>query len=116
MITLSWVKCVENVWCSLERLDLDNVTANGVYIIWHSGNPGRVVRVGQGNIAERLKAHRTDQSILAYKKNGQLYVTWAAVPVHHLDGVEAYLALQWNPLVGDRYPYAVPLAVNSPWS
>jgi len=116
---LSWLKCSNggSHWCSLEDLDLDSIgSVAGIYIIWHEGSPGRVVRVGQGApIKDRLSAHRNDQEILAYKRNGTLRVTWAAVPWNQRDGVERYLADKWSPLVGDAFPDAHPIAVNSPW-
>lgn len=116
MIKLDWVKCGDNGhWCSLETVNLDSVTTSGVYIIWHQGDPASVVRVGQGDIASRLKAHRKDTDILAYKQKGALRVTWASVPAHQMDGVERYLAGKWNPRVGDAFPNAVAIAVNSPW-
>jgi hypothetical protein len=115
MLNLSWVTCGDDKhWCSFETVNLDKVTAVGVYIIWHRGNPGRVVRVGQGDVADRLLDHRNDSEIMAYKKHG-LLVTWASVPSHQRDGVEAYLAEKWDPLVGDRFPDVTPIAVNSPW-
>jgi len=99
MISVSWVKCGNAAnWRPLEMVDLSGVSAIGVYIIWHEGNPSRVVRVGQGDIAARLGAHRRDPAILAYNKNGTLRVTWAAVPARQLDGVERYLANTWPPL------------------
>jgi hypothetical protein len=112
-----WNKCGDdNHWCSLENLDLDTVgEVGGVYIIWHNGNPGRVVRIGQGKIKDRLCAHRDDNEILAYKSNGALRVTWAAVPFAQRDGVENYLAAKWTPLVGEQFPDVEPIAVNSPW-
>ncbi len=116
MITLSWIKCQSGDWCGLEKVNLSNVSTIGVYIIWHGGNPGRVVRVGQGIIADRLSDHRSDSAILAYNKNGTLYATWAYVSAHQRDAVEAYLAQTWTPLVGDRFPDVLPLAVNSLWS
>jgi hypothetical protein len=97
-------------------LNLDTVTGNGVYVIWHEGNPGRVVYVGQGNpIRDRLAQHRTDHRILAYQPNGILRVTWAVVPAAQQDGVERFLADTWNPLVGDAHPDVIPMAVNSPF-
>lgn len=114
MLEVSWVKCVSDKWCSLENVNLSGVKTRGVYIIWHAGNPGRVVRIGQGNIAERLQCHRTDEEVMAYKEHG-LYVTWASVQEDHLDGVEKYLAETWRPLVGAAFPFAAPIAVNSPW-
>lgn len=116
MINLTWMKCVQNVWCSLERVDLSNVKTIGVYIIWHGGNPSRVVRVGQGDITARLNAHRADPEVLYYRRFGELFVTWADVAVWSRDGVERYLADYWKPLIGDRFPDIAPIAVNSPFA
>ena len=115
---VNWVKCGNGGnWCPLETLNLETVgDVDGVYIIWHEGNPGRVVRVGQGRIIDRLSAHRNDTKILTYAKSGTLRVTWASVPWNQRDGVERYLANTWPPLVGDAFPDALPIAVNSPWS
>ena len=114
MLQLDWIKCNNgNSWCPLTGVDLSSVSTNGVYIIWHSGNPSRVVRVGQGDIANRLSAHRNDPAITQYPG---LWVTWAAVPAAQRDGVERYLGDTWRPLVGDAFPNAHPIAVNSPWS
>jgi hypothetical protein len=115
MISVSWIKRGSDGYCDLELLDLRSITATtGVYAIWHEGNPARVVRIGQENIATRLGAHRQDSAILAYKKYGRLRVT--TVPAHQLDGVERYLANAWPPLVGDAFPAVAPLAVNSPFA
>jgi len=114
---ITWQKCGDH-WCSLENLNLDKMSdTSGVYIIWHEGNPSKVVRVGQGSpIKDRLSAHRNDDEILAYNKKGTLRVTWAAVPLNQRDGVERYLADKWKPLVGEAFPDADPIVVNSPWS
>jgi hypothetical protein len=112
IMELNWVKCTNNNWCPLATVNLSTVSTRGVYIIWHTGNPSRVVRVGQGNISERLNEHRRTPEITKYSP---LYVTWAACPANHLDGIEKYLADTWNPLVGDAFPNAYPIAVNSPW-
>ena len=116
MITLEWMKCGNGAnWCPLETVTLANVDTFGVYLIWHEGNPGRVVRIGQGDIADRLGCHKTDREVLAYAARGTLRVTWASVPARLADGVERYLAESWKPLVGDRFPMAMPVAVNSPF-
>lgn len=115
MPTLNWVKSTSNSWLPFQSVNLDNVTSDGVYIIWHSGNPGKVVYVGQGDIASRIKAHRNRSDINAYAKSGTLHVTWASVPIHQKDGVERHLADKWSPLVGDAHPDVAPIAVNSPW-
>lgn len=112
MLQVSWVKCGTGNWCPLEIVDLSGVTAHGVYVIWHSGDPARTVYIGQGDIAARLKVHRADARITAYDKLGTLLVTWASVPAGQRDGVERYLADYYRPLVGDAHPYAVPIPVN----
>ncbi len=118
MITVKWRTCGDDShWCSLKDLNLDSITDTaGVYIIWHEGNPGQVVRVGQGDFKSRLSAHRNDTKVTAYAKHGKLKVTWASVPAHQRDQVERYLADTWNPLVGDAFPDATPLEVNSPFA
>jgi hypothetical protein len=115
---VTWKKCGDDShWCSLENLDLESVgDVGGVYVIWHEGNPARVVRIGQGKIKDRLGAHRIDAEILAYRAWGTLRVTWAAVSSSQRDGVERYLSERYPPLVGDAFPDVLPIAVNSPWS
>lgn len=116
MLQVKWMKCGDDGhWCNLKTLNLDNNTTKGVYIIWHEGNPGRVVRIGQGDIADRLKVHRNDDEILGYEEFGTLRVTWAAVSAAQRDGVEVYLSDRYPPLVGDVFPDAESIAVNSPW-
>ena len=85
----------------------------GVYVIWHSGTPGRVVRVGQGDVAARLYVHQSDPKILAYKANGVLLVTWAEVPKQaDRHGIERFLANHYGPLIGDAWPDVTPIPVN----
>lgn len=115
MIELQWCKSSTGAWLPLDRVRLDGETDFGVYIIWHAGNPSRVVRVGQGDIASRLTAHRGDSSITSYAQLGTLFVTWAVVSPRIVDGVERYLAEHWRPLVGARFPDVFPIAVNSPF-
>ena len=116
MLRVNWVKSVSGDWLSLEHVNLKGINTFGVYVIWHTGNPSRTVRVGQGDIVDRLCCHREDRAVLAYKKYGELRVTWAAVPPHLVGGVERYLAELLKPRVGDRFPAALPIAVNSPFA
>jgi len=46
---------------------------------------------------------------------GTLRVTWAVVQSDQMEGVERYLVEHWKPLVEDRPPKVVPIAVNSPF-
>jgi hypothetical protein len=115
MLNLQWVKCSNGAnWCPLESVGLSRVNTNGVYIIWYGGQAPAIVRVGQGDIASRLSAHRSDPQILAYRQFG-LFVTWAAVSAAQRDGVERYLATLLKPRVGEAYPEVPPIAVNAPW-
>jgi len=116
MLNLQWVtRSTKGEWLRFQNVNLADITSNGVYIIWHGGNPSRVVYVGQGDIASRLQAHRRRTDINAYAKNGTLYVTWASVPANQRDGVERYLAEKWSPLVGEAHPVAAQIVVNAPW-
>lgn len=115
MTSVTWTKCKDDVWCNLIRVNLEPVATSGVYIIWHGGDDPQVVRVGQGNIADRLGDHRNDLDILDYSSRGGLFVTWAVVPAGQRDGVERFLADQLSPLVGEVFPDAEPVAVNLPW-
>jgi len=116
MNNLIWKKCgQDNHWCNLQLLDLSSIDEVGVYIIWHEGNPSRVVRIGQGVISERLREHRGNPEITKYAAYGTLRVTWASVPHQYRDGVEKYLSDKFRPLVGESFPNAYPIAVNSPF-
>ncbi|MDD5326821.1 MAG: hypothetical protein PHY02_03290 [Phycisphaerae bacterium] len=114
---LNWIKCQGDVWGNLNTVNLAHAhfdSMSGVYVIWHGGGTPRTVRVGQGNIRDRLTAHRSDPDVQKYV--GQtLYVTWASVPEASRDGVEAYLADILKPLEGQRFPNSTPIAVNLPW-
>lgn len=114
MITLRWVKCTNDQWCPLGTVNLSTVNTSGVYIIWHGGVAPQTVRVGKGDIAARLIAHRGDPSVQRYAPYG-LYVTWAAVNAYDQDGVERFLADQLRPLVGERHPEVPAKLVNLPW-
>ena len=115
MLNLSWAKHEDVRWFGLESVDLSDLHLIGVYIIWHAGQASRVVTIGSGDIAARLLTRRTDKAISAYKAQGELLVTWAAVAAHQLDAVESYLVERWNPLIEERFPNVAPIEVNSPW-
>ena len=115
---LKWNMCRGNVWCKLNAVNLEHEHFNnmhGVYIIWHGGTNPKVVYVGQGDIKERIKKHRSDSQIQRYD-DLDLYVTWAAVPKEYRDAIELYLANTWTPKVGVEHPQtSPPMKVNSPW-
>ena len=114
---LHWMKCQGDVWCKLNRVNLDHSHFDhmeGVYVIWHGGKVPKVVYVGQGNIRERLSHHRQNPEVQQYS-NSDLFVTWASVQTEDRDGVETNLAGKWTPLAGDVHPNVNPVEVNSPW-
>ena len=114
---LHWVKCEGDKWCPFLTVNLAHQHFNGlrgVYIIWHGGQTPWTVYVGQGEIAERLAAHRLDPDILQYSGSG-LFVTWAEVDVLSRDGVELFLGQQLRPRAAARFPQAMSIPVNLPW-
>lgn len=116
-IPLDWHKCEGDAWCSLLRLNLAHSHfdgLDGVYIIWHGGPEPRTVYVGQGNVRDRLAAHRRDQQVLQYSPLG-LLATWAAVERNSRSGIERYLSDTLEPLAGGHHPEATPIPVTFPW-
>lgn len=114
-MTLSWIKCKGDKWCPLNTVDLSSEHFDGkegVYIIWRGGENAATIRVGQGVIRDRLKAHRDDPEIQDFES---LYVTWATVSAADMDGVEAFLGQRLKPLVGERFPDVDPIVVDLPW-
>jgi len=114
---LQWIKCPGDEWCPLDIVNLDDPffdNLEGVYIIWHGGDPASTIIVGQGNIREKLTAHRNDSRIYTYNLLG-VFVTWASVPEAYRDGIEVYLAQKLNPELGERLPNLTPIEVNLPW-
>lgn len=116
-MNINWIKCAGDQWCNFFNLNINHShfdDLEGVYIIWHGAPNPAVIYVGQGNIRDRILAHRDESVIIKYRGFG-LFVTWAAVPLTYRDGVELYLADRWHPLVGSQHPNAMPVVVNSPW-
>jgi hypothetical protein len=115
MLQVQWVTRADGQgWLPLLRVNLSSVKAVGVYVIWTGTNGPNVIRVGQGDISDRLSRHRQNPNILAYAQAGELMVTWAVVPEYFLDGVERYLADRYLPRVGDAFPDVLPVAINLP--
>jgi len=109
---LHWVKNTKQDWIDLARVDLSSVKTTGVYVIWQGFRGGKVVRIGQGDIKARLTEHRQNYQIMRHAGSNGLLVTWASVNSLALDGVESYLAQQYSPIEGERFPDVVPIQVN----
>jgi hypothetical protein len=116
-LVLDWATC-DNGWCSFNDVDLgeDRFTnLSGVYIIFYmDGSRPKTISLGTGEIANRFADHRNDKEITRYGDAG-LLVTWAEVPANQQEGVERFLALALQPMVGDRFPDRVPIQVNLPF-
>lgn len=116
MHKLLWAKSIDNKWLNLTNLDLTNLHATGVYMIWHGGENPRIVRIGQGNIAARLAGHRLNHQIMRFIESGPMMVTWAEIETQAVrDGVETFLATQFPPLIKDKLPEVQPLQASSPF-
>jgi hypothetical protein len=117
-VHLQWSKRFGDDWHELDFVDLSKVDYYGVYVIWKRGEaflrPSQVLRIGQGDIAKALAAHRNNPAIARHGPG--LLVTWAEVAAFYAGGVEVYLAQQLRPLLGERFSLATPFPVNLPIS
>lgn len=114
MKRVQWVKNTQNnQWFDFLRLNLDApyfLNKRGVYVIWYTTpSVAKVVRIGSGNISQRLKDHRTTPTITQYSNFGQLKVSWIVIDnltvyEEEILGIERYLTRVYSPLVGDRSP------------
>lgn len=111
-LQVNWIKNSQNNdWFDLLRLNLEGsyfIGKKGVYVIWYT-SPGiaKVIRLGSGNISERLKEHRSNPDIIKYSSYGQLKVSWIILDEYEMPRVEQYLSRIYSPIVGDRYPEAI---------
>jgi hypothetical protein len=117
MQTLTWNKCEGDKWCPFLTVNLQHPhfqNLGGIYVIWHGGQNPWTVYVGQGDIADRLAAHRLNPQILQYNSLG-LFVTWASVVPGLRDGIERFLANKLQPKEGAAHPDVAPIETNLPW-
>ena len=101
--------------CRLKIINLNNEhfdNLTGVYVIWSGNNKSNVVSVGQGAIRDKLIEMQMDKKVREYGPD--LYVTWAAVPTASLEGVEAFLSSELNPLVHHNITCSDTISVNLP--
>ena len=122
MKNVNWVKNNNNnEWYDFLKLDYNaNYFSNkkGVYVIWYtSPSVAKVIRLGQGNIGERLREHIDNPEIRKYSRLGTLKVSWIVVGENQLtdsdlDGVEYFLSTKYTPIIGERFPETTPVVIN----
>lgn len=98
---LMWVKPTPTTWCRLLELDFDLIRTYGVYVIWDSSAPSRVVRVGHGYIGAEFRVCAADPRVKAYLEDGPLFATWAAADAFAAPRIHRYLADKLRPLVAE---------------
>jgi hypothetical protein len=111
-LELQWFKRAGE-WCLLYEVDLGELDAHGVFVVWRPGNgrPSAVLYVGHGPLRTKIAECRRDPIIGA---SPGLRITWAEVDPQDAVGVAAYLYQQLRPLWGE-VPLPVPAQrVNLP--
>lgn len=112
---IDWCKCVLRSKCRLNLINLNNEYFDsliGVYVIWSGNDTSNVVSVGQGNLRDEIVERKIDKKVLEYGPD--LFVTWAVVPRISLQGVEAFLYSELNPVVHQNITCKDFINVNLP--
>lgn len=112
---IGWCKCILQSTCRLNLINLSHHHFDkliGVYIIWLVNNNTRIICVGKGNIRDKLIEMKSDKKVQEYGTD--LFVTWAAVPIDLLDGVESFLCTELNPEIYSTFKPFNLINVNLP--
>ena len=99
---------------------------SGIYIIWAATNPRTILKVGSGQIKNRLQKHINDPKVQPYKPYS-VYVTWAILPLgtmryfsvdkytDTLRGIEKFIGFIYPPKLTQLLPVKVDFVfVNIP--
>lgn len=111
-IKTTWARYKSQKWCRLNSLNLDQVRARGVFLIWNPDKKGDVIQIGQGNIAACLQDLRNSSLITRFGED--LLVSWARVPQSYRDGVVRFLFEQYSPAIGEITHSAPLVIINLP--
>lgn len=113
-LSVSWQKCYLLLSDWKENIQDDD---RGVYIIWgfKVENQNEVIRVGQGNIKERLSEHRDNPEIVDGYEKYEIIATWAKIKQNYFDGVEKWMGETLRPRVCERLPVADMIIVDLPY-
>ena len=96
-----WCKCKGNLWCELNKLDVDHSNLKGltgVYVIWYEMQENIVVKIGFGKIQPELKSNLDDLAIQAFAKY-KPKVTWCEVPKSKQPKIAAFLQSKLKPKI-----------------
>jgi hypothetical protein len=96
-------------------IQLETLRCYGVYVIYQQSVglfPPVVLKVGQGQVADRFAAHR---QLNVLKQRTGVLATWTPISPIIIDGVERYLADRYQPLYGEAFPAADPVPVSLPF-
>ena len=101
-----WVKRGYDRWYRLDGLseNINSLRHKGVYIIWYFDvlHTARTVKVGSGQLRERLTAERRDPEVQKYAGR-PLYVTWALVSPKYMRSIVISLSQKLQPFAGQRF-------------
>lgn len=118
--SLSWYVTDNNNYYFSLNIDLDQRHFDGLvglYAIYYKTKNDftQYVYIGQGNIKDRLTAHRLDQTIQMYGRQNNLCITWAKDDSSKeiREGKEQYLHDKLNPLYS-RPQNVQPIQVKLP--
>jgi hypothetical protein len=102
-----------------DELEPDDISAHGpvsgVLVVWHGGPRPRVIRVGYGDIAQRLAAFREDPKLMSYGLFGPLQAAWAKVPEDRMRGVAKFLVSRLRPMHSDPLAGVTAIPVTLPF-
>ena len=115
MLRVEWRKCMLRSRCRLNLINLTNEYFNdlvGIYIIWSESDIKKTIYIGRGIIRNGLNEMKSDSEVQRY--GSDLFVTWAEIPTVSLDGVEAFLYKELNPMIKDNILCLDLINVNLP--
>jgi hypothetical protein len=109
---VNWIKLTNHQWANFKTQSLEQICdMKGVYIIWTMDDG--VIRVGSGNIKQRIEEHRKNKDIYQYDNLKFTFTIIKSEDIMH--GIEAYLGkIKFEPIVGKNYPDVDPIVVNVP--
>ncbi len=116
MLQVKWLRC-GTCWRQGARYLARWVSAHakGVYLVYQKTPDGwRVIKIGIGQIRNRMRDHRLNPEITCEAVHGELLVVCAEVPMDHALSIERYLSRCYRPKRGSVH-WVPELPVNLPF-